>query len=122
MFACCSLSKSTNSTHLGIFTCTIPKQPSFWFTALGRSAPAGLKSLFRCKNKASTLCNGKGNQIKHYIIIPDPNLAAGIQLTNYTYDVVSGNKFHPLPAPYESIEVEGTVEGNVVANNKDVNP
>jgi hypothetical protein len=49
----------------------------------------------------------------------------GIQLTNCTDDVVCGNRFHPLPvhlpAPYESIEVEGTVEGNVVANNKDVN-
>src|SRR5260370_10366183 len=70
--------------------------------------------------------DGKGNHIEHCIIIPDPNLTIGIELTNCTGDVVSGNEFHPLPvylpAPYQDMIDEGTVEGNVVVNNKDVTP
>jgi hypothetical protein len=69
---------------------------------------------------------GKGNHIKNCIIIPGPDIGAGIQLTNCTDDVVSGNRFYPLPvhlpAPYETILLEGTVEGNVVVNNEDANP
>ena len=70
--------------------------------------------------------DGKGNHIEHCVIVPDPNLTIGIELSNCTDDLVSENEFHPLPvflpAPYQDIIVEGTVEGNEVVKNKDVTP